>query len=57
VAERIKDKDFDFATAAATIQRVEQEKIELQQRVDRAEDYAAKQVKRMRDIRTPRQTF
>lgn len=57
VAERLKDKDFDFSTAAQTVQRIEQEKIELQQRVDRAENYASKQVKRMREIRTPRQTF
>ncbi|MEK6822497.1 MAG: hypothetical protein AABY13_01605, partial [Nanoarchaeota archaeon] len=51
IASDIKTKDFDLAKALQVIKSSEQEKIDLQQRLDRAESYAAKEVKRMRERR------
>jgi len=51
IATDIKSKDFDLSKALDVIKKAEQEKMELQQRVERAESYAAKEVRRMRDTR------
>ena len=52
IATDIKTKDFELSKALDTIKTAEREKIELQQRLDKAESYAAKEVRRMKDSRT-----
>jgi chromosome segregation ATPase len=51
IASDIKTKDFDLSKSLETIKRVEAEKLELQQRLERAESYAAKEVRRMSGMR------
>lgn len=51
-AKDIQSKDFDLSKALETIKTAEKEKFELMQRVERAESYAAKEVRRMSGRRT-----